>query len=246
MCNELLLIVSLVLIYTCVVLFYRFLGKSGLYCWTVLATIAANIEVLIVVNAFGMEQTLGNILFASTFLVTDILSETQGRRAANKAVLIGILTSGVFILLSQSWLLYTPNDSDWASPAIASVFSNTPRLMLSSIIVYAIVQAFDVFAYHAIWTQTTKLCKDSRKFLWLRNNGSTLVSQFFNTLLYTFAAFWGVYELNTLINIVFSSYVIFIFTSLLDTPAVYVARKLSPTVKKEQSETEISQTSSGI
>lgn len=246
MCNELLLIVSLVLIYTCVVLFYRFLGKSGLYCWTVLATIAANIEVLIVVNAFGMEQTLGNILFASTFLVTDILSETQGRRAANKAVLIGILTSGVFILLSQSWLLYTPNDSDWASPAIASVFSNTPRLMLSSIIVYAIVQAFDVFAYHAIWTKTTKLCKDSRKFLWLRNNGSTLVSQFFNTLLYTFAAFWGVYELNTLINIVFSSYVIFIFTSLLDTPAVYVARKLSPTVKKEQSETEISQTSSGI
>ena len=134
--------------------FYRFLGKSGLYCWTVLATIAANIEVLIVVNAFGMEQTLGNILFASTFLVTDILSETEGKRAANKAVLIGILTSGAFILISQSWMLYTPNSNDWASPAIASVFSNTPRLMLSSIIVYAVVQAFDVFAYHAIWAKT--------------------------------------------------------------------------------------------
>lgn len=161
--NELLLILSLVLIYTCVVLFYRFLGRSGLYCWTVLATIAANIEVLIVVDAFGMEQTLGNILFASTFLVTDILSETEGKRAANKAVLIGILTSGIFILISQSWLLYTPNASDWASPAIASVFSNTPRLMLSSIVVYAIVQAFDVFAYHAIWAHTTKRCNDSKK-----------------------------------------------------------------------------------
>ena len=230
--NELLLILSLVLIYTCVVLFYRFLGRSGLYCWTVLATIAANIEVLIVVDAFGMEQTLGNILFASTFLVTDILSETEGKRAANKAVLIGILTSGIFILISQSWLLYTPNASDWASPAIASVFSNTPRLMLSSIVVYAIVQAFDVFAYHvcayhAIWAHTTKRCNDSKRFLWLRNNGSTLVSQFFNTLLYTFAAFWGVYEFKTLMNIVLSSYVIFIFTSLLDTPAVYIARKLS-------------------
>ena len=225
--NEILLILSLVLIYTCVVLFYRFLGRSGLYCWTVLATIAANIEVLIVVDAFGMEQTLGNVLFASTFLVTDILSETEGKRAADKAVLIGILTSGVFILISQSWPLYTPNASDWASPAIASVFSNTPRLMLSSIIVYAIVQAFDVFAYHAIWAHTTKWCNDSMRFLWLRNNGSTLVSQFFNTLLYTFAAFWGVYEFKTLMNIVLSSYVIFIFTSLLDTPAVYIARKLS-------------------
>lgn len=232
--NELLLILSLVLIYTCVVLFYRFLGNAGLYCWTVLATIAANIEVLIVVNAFGMEQTLGNILFASTFLVTDILSETEGKHAANKAVLIGILTSGVFILISQSWMLYTPNDNDWASPAIASVFSNTPRLMLSSIIVYAIVQAFDVFAYHAIWAKTTKRCKDSRKFLWLRNNGSTLISQFFNTFLYTFAAFLGIYEPKTLMNIVFSSYVIFIFTSLLDTPAVYVARRLSPAVDKSK------------
>lgn len=231
MCNELLLIFSLVLIYTCVVLFYRFLGSSGLYCWTVLATIAANIEVLIVVNAFGMEQTLGNVLFASTFLVTDILSETEGKHAANKAVLIGVLTSCVFILISQSWLLYTPNANDWAAPAIASVFSNTPRLMLSSIVVYAIVQAFDVFAYHAIWTHTIKWCNDSKRFLWLRNNGSTLVSQFFNTLLYTFAAFWGVYEFRTLINIALSSYVIFIFTSLLDTPAVYMARKLSPSKK---------------
>ncbi len=231
--NEFLLIFSLVLNYTFVVLFYHFLGKSGLYCWTVLATIAANIEVLIVVNAFGMEQTLGNILFASTFLVTDILSETEGKHAANKAVVIGILTSGIFILISQSWLLYTPNANDWAFPAITSVFRNTPRLMLSSIIVYAIVQTFDVFAYHAIWAKTIKFCSDSKRFLWLRNNGSTLISQFFNTFLYTFAAFWGIYEIKTLMNIVFSSYIIFIFTSLLDTPAVYIARKLSPKEEKE-------------
>ncbi len=216
--NEFLLIFSLVLNYTFVVLFYHFLGKSGLYCWTVLATIAANIEVLIVVNAFGMEQTLGNILFASTFLVTDILSETEGKHAANKAVVIGILT---------------PNANDWAFPAITSVFRNTPRLMLSSIIVYAIVQTFDVFAYHAIWAKTIKFCSDSKRFLWLRNNGSTLISQFFNTFLYTFAAFWGIYEIKTLMNIVFSSYIIFIFTSLLDTPAVYIARKLSPKEEKE-------------
>ncbi len=230
--NELLLILSVIILYSCVVLFYRYLGRSGLYCWTVLATIAANIEVLIVVDAFGMEQTLGNILFASTFLVTDILSETEGKKAAQKAVSIGIITSVVFILISQSWMLYTPNSSDWASPSIAAVFTNTPRLMLSSITVYAIVQAFDVFAYHAIWAKTTKLCNDSKRFLWLRNNGSTLLSQFFNTLLYTFAAFYGIYPLQTLLHIVFSTYVIYIFTSLLDTPAVYIARKISPKAKE--------------
>lgn len=222
--NEIILILSLLAIYTAVVLFYKFWGKSGLYCWTVIATISANIEVLILVDAFGMEQTLGNILFASTFLVTDILSETEGKEAAKKAVTLGIVTSVVFVLISQSWLLYLPNENDFAMPAIRSVFTNTPRLMISSIVVYAIVQMFDVWAYHAIWNKTEKYCKDSKRFLWLRNNGSTLVSQFFNTFLYTFAAFLFIYPVGTLMNIVLSSYVIFIVTSLLDTPAVYAAR----------------------
>lgn len=226
MSNEILLVLSIIVIYSSVVLFYRFLGNTGLYCWTVLATVAANIEVTIVVDAFGMEQTLGNILFASTFLATDILSENSGRKAANKAVIIGIATSAMFILISQSWLLYTPNSSDLAHGAVSSVFANTPRIMLSSIVVYAAVQLFDVFAYHFIWDKTTKLCKDSKRFLWVRNNLATMLSQLINCVLYTLAAFWGVYSNETIFNIIVSSFVVFIFTSLLDTPAVYIARRI--------------------
>lgn len=224
--NEIILICSLICIYSAVVLFYKFFGKTGLYMWTAIATIAANIEVLILVDAFAMEQTLGNVLFASTFLVTDILSETEGKKYANKAVRIGIAVSIAFILISQSWFLYTPNANDWAMPAIRSVFSNTPRLMLVSISVYGIVQVFDVFAYHAIWKHTTRIFGDSKKGLWIRNNGSTLMSQLMNTVLFTFGAFAGVHSLPTLINICISSYVIYIVTSLLDTPAVYIARRL--------------------
>ncbi len=58
--------------------------------WTVLATIAANIEVLIMVTAFGMEMTLGNILFASTFLVTDILSELYGKKPPRLRFTLGL------------------------------------------------------------------------------------------------------------------------------------------------------------
>lgn len=224
--NEIVLIVTLILTYSTVVLFYKLFGKMGLYAWTVLATITANIEVLIMVEAFSMEQTLGNILFASTFLVTDILSETEGKESANIAVKIGIAVSIAFILISQSWFLYIPSSQDWATPAIHEVFSNTPRLMIVGIAVYAIVQVFDVWAYHTIWQHTTKLFKDERKGLWIRNNGSTLMSQLFNTLLFTFGAFVGTYDFSTLVSIALSSYIIFIFTSLLDTPAVYIARKL--------------------
>ncbi len=228
--NELLLILSLIVLYGAVLVFYRLFGKLGLYVWTVIATISANIEVLILVDAFGMEQTLGNVLFATTFLVTDILSENHGKKEANVAVNIGIATSIAFIVISQSWMLYTPAASDFASPAIATIFSNTPRLMLASLIVYAICQKFDVWAYHAWWAFTNKKCGDSKKFLWLRNNGSTLISQLLNAILYTFGAFFGVYDIPTLISIVFASYVIFIVTSLADTPIVYLARKMKETL----------------
>lgn len=228
MSNELIIILSLVLTYASVLVFYKFLGKSGLYAWTVIAIITANIEVLILIDAFGMEQTLGNILFASTFLVTDILSEIEGKAAANHAVKISIFTNIAFIIISQSWFLYTPNANDWAAPAIQNVFSNTPRLLIVGVAVYGIAQVFDVWFYHYIWEKTSKVFGDSKRGLWIRNNGSTLVSQVLNTVLFTFGAFLGVYDFQTLIAIMISSYIIYIVTSLLDTPAVYFARKMKP------------------
>lgn len=227
MFNEGLLILSLIVIYGGILVMYRIFGIIGLYSCTVIATIAANIEVLLIVDAFGMEQTLGNILFASTFLITDILSETAGKKEATTAVNLGIATSIAFILISQSWLLYQPADSDWASSSFEIIFRNTPRLMIVSFLVYAICQRFDVWAYHKWWDFTKKKCGDSKRFLWLRNNASTLVSQILNTLLYSFGAFWGMYDLGTLISICISSYVIFIVTSLADTPVVYLARRIS-------------------
>lgn len=226
MSNEILLVLSILVIYGSELLFFKAFGKYGLYCFTSIATIAANIEVLIVVEAFGMKMTLGNVLFASTFLVTDIISELYGKKEAKRAVNIGIATSLVFIVFSQWWLLYIPSDSDFAMPAMKTIFSNTPRLMLVSMLVYAIVQQFDVWAYHKWWEFTEKKFGSKEKFLWLRNNGSTLISQFLNNLLFTFGAFLGVHDMKTIISIVISSYGIFIMTSLADTPFIYMARKI--------------------
>ena len=123
-------------------------------------------------------------------------------------------------------MLYTPSVNDFARPSIETIFSNTPRLMLASLIVYAICQKFDVWAYHKWWAFTSKRCGDSKRFLWLRNNGSTLISQLLNAVLYTMGAFWGLYDIPTLISIALSSYIIFIVTSLADTPVIYLARKM--------------------
>lgn len=224
--NEFLLIISLIVEFGAVLLAYRLFGKGGLYAMTAFCTIAANIEVLILVHAFGMEQTLGNVLFASSFIITDILSENESKKDADRAVNIGIFISILFIFISQSWFLYTPSAEDVALPYIREVFSTTPRLMLVSIAVYAVTQRLDVWMYHKWWDFTTRKTGDAKRFLWLRNNASTLVAQLFNSVLFTFGAFYGTYPIPVLLKILGSSYVLYIFTSLCDTPVVYLSRKI--------------------
>ena len=224
--NEILIILSFVIIYGSVVLFYRLFGKGGLLAFNVFATILANIEVLLLVRAFGIEMTLGNVLFASTFLITDILSENHGKKYANRAVVISTICSIVFILVSQMWLLYTPSENDWASGAFHTIFSSTPRIICASLAVYCMSQLVDVWLYHKWWDWCKKRFGDSRKGLWIRNNGSTLISQLLNTLLYTTFAFYGTYPISTLMSIFISTYAIYFVTSLLDTPFVYWCRRI--------------------
>ncbi|MEE0776916.1 MAG: queuosine precursor transporter [Bacillota bacterium] len=226
--NELLLLINLLVVYGGVLLAYRIFGLNGLMCFTVFATIAANIEVLILIDAFGLEQTLGNIVFAATFLITDIISEVEGKEQAKRAVNIGIFTTVCFLILSQIWLCYTPSANDWAFPHMEQIFTNSARVMIVSLLVYAIVQRLDVWLYHKWWAFTRSKYQDVKRFLWLRNNGSTLISQFFNSVLFNFGAFWGMYDMPTLLSITFTGYLIYVCTSLVDTPFIYLARKIKP------------------
>lgn len=232
--NELLLLLSLIISYGSVLIWFRLFGKEGMYCFTILATIMANIEVLALVNAFGIEMTLGNILFATTFIATDILSETEGKKCANKAVKLGIATSATFIIVSRLWLYYIPSSNDMALTAIKQLFASTPRIMAASFLVYAVAQALDVYLYHKIWEYTEKRYKSRKSLLWVRNNVATISSQLINSVLYNLLAFYGIYSSEILGNIIISTFAISIITSLLDTPIIYCARYIAERQKESQ------------
>lgn len=224
--NEILLILNLIVIYGATLIFYRLFGKSGLYAWTAFATVAANIEVLIVIDAFAMEQTLGNIMFASTFAVTDILSENHGKKEANKAVYLGIAVSLMFIIITKFWLTFIPSPNNFTTEAFQTIFSNTPRVMLAGFSVYVISQLFDVWVYHKLWAYTERKCGNGKKYLWVRNNVATLLSQLINAALFNLFAFYGVYDSITLTSIIVSTYIIYVAAALLDTPVVYLSRRI--------------------
>ncbi|MFV0440774.1 MAG: queuosine precursor transporter [Lachnospirales bacterium] len=226
--NEILLILSLVFSFLIVIAAYKSFGKMGLVATMVLAIIVSNIEVLILVDAFGIEQTLGNVIFATTFLITDITSEIYGKKEAKKIVYLGIFVVITFVIISQFWLLYTPSSNDWAFTHVESLFRAVPRITLASLIVMFICQNFDVWLYHKIWAYTEKKYNDRKAYLWVRNNGSTLITQLFNAVLFTLGAFAYTegYDSSTLISIMASSYIIFLITSIADTPFIYLARKI--------------------
>ena len=232
MINELLLVITLIAEYTGVLFAFKIFGRKGLFAWVALATVLANIEVLVLVDAFGTEMTLGNILFASTFLATDIISENFGKRQAKQAVAVGIMSSIAFAFISATWVLYIPSANDVNSQAIHEVFTKTPRVIIASVVVYAIVQCLDVYLYHLIWEISPRKLR-GKSGLWIRNNGATIISQIVNAVLYNVLAFWGIYPIKTLISIITSNVLIYIVTSLADTPFLYMAR-----LKKDEKNSE--------
>lgn len=225
--NEILLILSVLIYFGALLLMFKFFGKTGLYIWLTLATVLANIEVLIFVDAFGMGMTLGNVLFASTFLATDILSERYGKESANKAVGIGFMSVILFTLITSFWTLFTPLDADdLMFNSIKNIFSYIPRLTIASVLVYIIIQKLDIILYHKWWDYSKKKTGSSEKMLWLRNNGSTLISQLVNAVLFNIFAFYGTISNSELIGFILSTYVIFVVVSIIDTPIIYIASKM--------------------
>lgn len=222
MTNSLIFIISVFFYLLAVIVTYKLFGKAGLYVFTAISAILANIQVCKNVDIFGLSTTAGNALYAASFLVTDILSEKYGKKSAQKAVYIGIFTTVLFLIGSQLLLLYTPNSSDIMSDTLKNLFGFVPRVALASIIGYACSQTIDVFLYHLIWKKTG----DNSKKLWLRNCGSTLTSQAVDTVVFTFIAFWGIYDTKIFISILLTTYFFKAIVAICDTPFVYLARKI--------------------
>ncbi len=216
--NEVLwLLVALVDLSLLLVL-YRFLGKIGIYISIVISIIVCNIEVLKTVQLFGLTTTLGNVLYASIFLATDILSEMYGKEDAKRGVLLGFIALILSTFYLQVALLFVPDSSDFAQPHLEALFGFLPRVAFGSVAAYWISQMYDVWAFHAIRTKT------GDRFLWLRNNGSTLVSQFLDSIVFCTIAFLGVYPMAVFWEIVLSTYAIKALVAVLDTPFLYLAR----------------------
>jgi queuosine precursor transporter len=124
---------------------------------------------------------IGVLPYPITFLCTDFISEFYGRRRANWVVTIGFLLNlwVVFILWLGGILPGAFEDAEQAAAGQTPFFQIRTLAfgaVGASMIAYLAAQFCDVYVFH-FWKRVTK-----GRWLWLRNNGSTLVSQLIDTV----------------------------------------------------------------
>ena len=223
--QELLWITTLLLDLSGTVLLYRFFGKVGLQVAIATAIILANLQGPKLTIIFGLETSLGVIFYSSIFFATDVLSENYGRKAAAKAVWMGFTVSVIVLVMMSLALLFQPSTNPKTAEfsanvhgAFDTILNFSPRFVLGSLLAYLISQRFDVWAFHRIKQAT------GERWLWLRNNGSTMASQALDTVLYSLIVWWGTVDLATALALGASKYVFKLAIAAIDTVFIYWAK----------------------
>lgn len=179
--------------------------------------------------------TPGVLTYPLTFLLTDIVSEIWGEKRANFMVYMGFFMSLLMLAVIQMAMVL-PGHPVWAVPgnpygyetveeyqrAFTSVFGINGKLLFGSMLGYLVAQLIDVRLFHLIRRAT------GGKYLWLRNNGSTMISQLIDTFIVgSCFLFWGLgMDFQAGLAVMGSLYVYKWFFAICDTPFVYLGRAL--------------------
>lgn len=186
------------------------------------------IGILVIVNLlgtkiimlFGISASVGIFLFPVLFLITDIVEEVYGRKEVMKFIIGGVIVlciafacTALFVVLPPAERFLPNND------AYTTVFGSTLRIILASLVAFVISQLHDAFAFE--WWKR----KTNGAALWLRNNLSTIVSQFIDTCIFMFIAFYRINERFTvgfLFQLIIPYFLLKLAFAIIDTPFVYL------------------------
>jgi len=208
---------------------FSFFVLTGLFTGSLViaAVLAAK---LVVVGPFIVPA--GVLAFSLTFLCTDIIAEVYGKKAAHQLVLAGFIALIATLVLIRISLIW-PEASFWkGQEAFESILGTSERIIIASIVAYLVSQNADVWVFSKLRGVT------NGRFLWLRNNVSTILSQLLDSIVFVLIAFYGSLPV---FEIIIGQWAVKTLIALLDTPFVYagvwfITRKQSATDLSESSQ----------
>jgi len=219
--NELFFVSHIFLVVAFALLALRY-GKSSLIAFIALQAVLANLFVVKQMSLFGFAVTCSDVFAIGGILALNLLQEYFGKEAAQQAVRISFLSLIFFACMSQLHLFYAPTPADQTHSAFQAIFASTPRIVIASMTVFYLVQKIDIRLFGYL-----KLFIDK---LPLRIGLSLLISQFLDTVLFSFLALYGLVE--SLFDIIFVSFFIKCLIIATSSPLVAFSKRV---VKRELS-----------
>lgn len=184
--------------------------------------ILANILGIKIINIGPLTASMGIWLVPISFLITDILAEIKGSKFVNSLIwstAIALIFSFIFIKIS---IRVNPADRFTNNEAFVLILNSSSRMFIASTIAFLLSQFHDIWSFE-FWKRKTH-----GKHLWLRNNASTIVSQFIDTTIFIFIAFYHIapkFDFAFMWQLILPYYALKVILALLDTPFAYLGVK---------------------
>lgn len=221
--HELLFIIVALLSLLFVLIAFR-LGRVYLFAVVIGYIMFVNMVSSKIVTVAGLDGTVANVFYAAIFLATDMLSEHYGKEYAYKSVRLGFLGLMIIIIFGPLVNLFQATSySSAEGDALRVIFGRTARIAVASLIAYLISNFFDVWWYDKIQTRFP-----AKKHLYVRNIGSTVVSQLIDNTAFVLMAFAGDVPGDALWQIWLAGYGVKVTVALLDTPFMYLSYVIKP------------------
>lgn len=166
----------------------------------------------------------GVLAYAITFFASDCYAELYGKKAARTVVSIAFIMNIVMLVLI--WIsINAPGSEAGISPELfATVLGPSANVVIASLTAYLISQNLDILIFDTIREKT-----NGNK-LWLRNIGSTTVSQLVDTILFitlTFSILPSIVGIGiglplfVIVQLILGQYIVKLLIALADTPLIY-------------------------
>ncbi|MFZ2905757.1 MAG: queuosine precursor transporter [Cyclobacteriaceae bacterium] len=191
----------------------------------------ANLDILGFPMSFNL--TAGVVIWPIVFITTDLINEYFGKPGVKR---ISYLTAGliayaflvIFLTMilapADFWIDINNTDPDGntfnINYAFNKIFGQGQRIILGSLTAFIIGQLVDVFVFQKLKRVT------GSKMLWLRATGSTLVSQFVDSFVVLFIAFYGLFSNSQIIAIGITNYIYKFLVAISLTPVIYVGHTI--------------------
>lgn len=167
----------------------------------------------------GVRVSVGIFFVPVMFLITDIVGDVYGDREAGRFVNMATIMLVFLFLMMNLCISMKPNDTWGLQNEYANIFGQSMRMTLASLVSFVISQKLDV-AMFGFFRRLTK-----GKHLWIRNNVSTICSQFVDTTVFEFIAFYKItpeYNASFIFSLIFPYWLFKVVFALLDTPFCYL------------------------